>query len=145
MSGDVCPRKELIFGAHVQENGIIRNGDGRYLGRMEDDYTYEDLPDPTSNTADIKKMAVQEFIGKLATVAMDERKQMNLPSWVFNNWEEICDSRSITPKEVGITLAQDTHKVKAPEDVHIHMHDMFPDLELKAGTMIRITVEQVKG
>jgi len=93
---------------------------------------------------EIAKMVVQEFIGKLATVSMDERKQMKLPSWVFDAWEEICDSRSITPQEVGIKLAQDTHKVRAPEDVYIHLHDMFPDLELKAGTMIRITVEQVK-
>lgn len=39
--GDACQIKK-IPGAYVQENGIIRKGDGRYIGRL-DDIAFEDL------------------------------------------------------------------------------------------------------
>lgn len=39
--GDACQTKKLP-GAYVQENGIIRKGDGRYIGRL-DDIAYEEI------------------------------------------------------------------------------------------------------
>lgn len=39
--GDACQTIKLP-GAYVQENGIIRKGDGRYIGRL-DEIAFEDL------------------------------------------------------------------------------------------------------
>ena len=42
--GDSCPTKTLVV--DIQSNGIIRRADTGYLiGRLTDDYSYEDLPD----------------------------------------------------------------------------------------------------
>jgi len=44
MSNDCIATKELAV--IIQENGIIRRADTGYLiGRLVDDYKYEDLPD----------------------------------------------------------------------------------------------------
>lgn len=68
MSGDVCRMKNIKVG--VQENGIIRDPNGWAMGRLGDDYPFEDIVEEEEEKLGWHKLPFMPFIpGLLATGA----------------------------------------------------------------------------